>query len=96
MRETLYQDGDLRTRMERALIGTPNLGNTQLAAVDSIFERTIQDWFALGIIVANGGVLYDGYTRNIVGDQIVIEYNTWNTAPTNFVFITHNISVLTQ
>jgi len=96
MRESLYQSADLRLRMERALIGTPNLGEGQLATVDAIFERTIADWNGLGIIVANNGVLYTGYTRQIVGDQIVIEYNTWNTAPTNFVFITHNISVLVQ
>lgn len=95
MRETLYQANDLRTRLG-ALIGTPNIGNDQLATVDSIFERAIQDWKGLGIIVANGGVLYSGYTRRIVGDQIVIEYNTWNTAPTNFVFTTHNISLLVQ
>lgn len=96
MRESLYQDRDLRRRIEKALTGTPNLGNDQLATVDSIFERTILDWKALGIIIPNGSVLYSGYTRSIVGDQIVVEYNTWNTAPTNFVFITHNISVLVQ
>ena len=96
MRESLYQSADLRTRMEKALIGTPNLGDAQLATVDSIFERAIQDWKGQGIIVANGGLLYSGYTRRIVGDQIIVEYNTWNTAPTNFVFITHNISVLVQ
>ena len=96
MRESLYQSADLRTRMEKALIGTPNLGNDQLATVDSIFERAIADWNGLGIIVANGSALYSGYTRRIVADQIIIEFNTWNTAPTNFVFITHNISVLTQ
>ena len=96
MRETLYQAADLRKRLDRALTGTPNVGNDQLATVDSVFERTINDWFGLGIIVANGTQKYSGYTRRIVGDQIVIEYNTWNTAPTNFVFITHNISVLSQ
>ena len=96
MRESLYQDADLRTRIGRALTGTPNLGNTQLATVDSVFERTIKDWHGMGIIVPNGSVLYSGYTRSIVGDQIVLEYNTWNTAPTNFIFITHNISVLVQ
>ena len=96
MRETLYQDADLRKRVGRALTGTPNLGVDQLATVDSIFERTIQDWKGLGIIVANGSKLYSGFTRKIVGDQIVVEYNTWNTAPTNFIFITHNISVLIQ
>lgn len=96
MRETLYQAADLRKRMDRALTGTPNIGNDQLATVDSVFERTIKEWHALGIIVANGSQLYSGYTRVISGDQIIIEYNTWNTAPTNFVFITHNISVLIQ
>jgi len=96
MRETLYQDADLRTRIGRALTGTPNLGVDQLATVDAIFERTILDWKGLGIIVANGALLYSGYTRKIVGDQIVVEYNTWNTSPTNFIFITHNISVLIQ
>ena len=96
MRETLYQAADLRKRLDRALTGTPNIGNDQLATVDSVFERTIKDWHGLGIIVANGSQLYSGYTRRIVGDQIIIEYNTWNTAPTNFVFITHNISVLIQ
>jgi hypothetical protein len=95
MRETLYQAADLRRRMS-ALIGSPNTGNDQLATVDAIFERAIQDWKGLGIIVANNGQLYSGYTRRIVGDQLVIEYNTWNTAPTNFVFITHNISLLVQ
>ena len=96
MRETLYQDADLRKRLDKALTGTPNVGNDQLATVDSVFERTINDWFGLKIIVAKGTQKYSGYTRRIVADQIVIEYNTWNTAPTNFVFITHNISVLTQ
>jgi len=96
MRETLYQAADLRKRMDRALTGTPNIGNDQLATVDSVFERTIKEWHGLGIIVANGSQLYSGYTRVISGDQIIIEYNTWNTAPTNFVFITHNISVLIQ
>ena len=93
MREALYQSRDLRERMA-ALIGTPNVGNDQLATVDSIFERAIHDWYGIGIILASGGVLYNGYTRRISGDQIVLEYNTWDTAPTNFVFITHNISVL--
>lgn len=96
MREALYQSRDLRDRMERALIGTPNLGETQLARVDSIFERTILDWKGLGIIVAKDGELYSGYTRSISGDQVIIQYNTWDTAPTNFVFITHNISVYTS
>jgi len=96
MRESLYQSADLRRRLEKALIGTPNVGQAQLATVDSIFERTIQDWKGQGIIVANGGILYSGYTRKIVADQIVVEYNTWNTAPTNFVFVTHNISLLVQ
>ncbi len=96
MRESLYQSADLRRRMEQALIGTPNIGEGQLATVESIFVRTIQDWHGLGIIVANNGVLYSGYVSKIVGDQIQIEYNTWNTAPTNFVFITHNISLLVQ
>ena len=96
MRETLYQAADLRSRMENALIGTPNLGSKQLALVDSIFLRAIADWSGQGIIVDNGGQLYSGYTRKIVGDQVVIEYNTWNTAPTNFVFITHNVSLLVQ
>lgn len=96
MRESLFQSADLRTRIEKALIGTPNIGVAQLATVDAIFERTIQDWKGQGIIVANAGLLYSGYTRKIVGDQIVLQYNTWNTAPTNFAFITHNISLLVQ
>lgn len=93
-RETLYQAADLRRRMEKGLVGTPNLGNDQIATATSIFERAIKDWAGLGIIVPNNGVLYSGLVITINGDIISIEYNTWNTAPTNFVFITHNISVL--
>jgi len=96
MRETLYQAADLRRRMEKALIGTPNLGNDQIATATAIFERAIKDWSGLGIIVAKDGQLYSGLVISINGDIISIEYNTWNTAPTNFVFITHNISVLVQ
>ena len=96
MREAGYQARDLRQRFERAFIGTPNIGNAQLAKVDTIFERAIKDWFAEGIIVSSEGQLYTGYTRRIVADQIVVQYNTWDTAPTNFVFTTHNISVLVQ
>ncbi len=95
MRETLYQDADLRKRVESALVGTPNLGNDQIATTTAIFERAIKDWAGLGIIVPNGAVLYNGLVITINGDIINIEYNTWNTAPTNFIFITHNISVLT-
>ena len=95
MRETLFQAADLRKRMEKALVGTPNLGNDQIATATSIFERAIKDWAGMGIIVANGGQLYSGLVITINGDIINFEYNTWNTAPTNFVFITHNISVLT-
>jgi hypothetical protein len=91
-----FQDRDLRKRIERATIGTPLIGEKKLAVVDTVFERAILDWKASGLIVANGSSLYSGYTRRIVGDQILIEYNTWNTSPTNFVFIAHNISVLSQ
>lgn len=95
MRETLYQDRDLREAIE-AVIGTPNLGNIQLATVDSIFQRKISDWFELGIIIPyDDNTLFKGYTRRIVGDIIEIQYNTRNTAPTNFAFITHNIEVAT-
>lgn len=96
MRETLYQDADLRRRTEKALVGTPNVGNDQLATVDTVFERTIKDWKGLEIIVPDGINLYTGYTRKINGDAILISYNTNNTSPTNFVFTTHNISVLRQ
>lgn len=93
MRETLYQDADLRRRTEKALVGSPAVGNEQLATVDSVFERTIKDWRGLKIIVSVNGQLYSGYTRKLVGDQIVIQYNTWNVIGTNFVLITHNILV---
>lgn len=98
MRETLYQDRDLRSALENALIGTPLLGNSQLAIVDSIFSQKISQWQQEGIIVPgpDGTSLYSGYTKRIDGDQISIEYNTWNTSPNNFVFITHNVDVLRQ
>lgn len=96
MRESLYQAADLRKRMENALIGTPNLGNDQVATATAIFERAIADWKGLGIIVPSDGLLYSGLVIGINGDIITIDYNTWNTAPTNFVFITHNIAVLVQ
>jgi len=92
-RETLYQDADLRRRTEKALIGTPLLGDAQLALTFSIFTRAIQDWSALGIIVAQNGALYSGYTASFSGDQLVIEYTTANTIPNNFVFTTHNVTV---
>jgi hypothetical protein len=95
MRETLYQAADLRKRLS-TLVGTPNLGNDQIATAKSIFERAILDWKGLGIIVPSEGKLYSGLVVVINGDIISLEYNTWNTAPTNFVFITHNVSVLVQ
>ena len=98
MRETLYQDRDLRTALENAITGQPLTGNAILATVDSIFYQKINAWKQQEIIVAgpDGIKLYSGYTRKIVGDAIQIEYNTWNTAPANFVFITHNVEVLVQ
>jgi hypothetical protein len=96
MRETLFQDRDLRTILEDNLTGTPNLGAIQLATVDALFENKIKQWYDLGIIIPfDDGSLYQGYTREVNGDVISIEYNTRNTAPTNFTFITHNVEVAT-
>jgi hypothetical protein len=95
MRETLVQDSDLRLRMERALVGTPGIGEGQLVKVDTIFERAINDWLSEGTITAVGGKKYQGYTRSLSGDTIRIEYGTWNVVGTNFVFITHNVLVPT-
>jgi hypothetical protein len=96
MRESLYMNRDLRTAVETALTGTPLLGETQLAAVDAIFYRKINEWFKAGLIVKgeDQANLFWGYTRRIVGDQIQVEYNTYDTAPTNFTFITSNHNVL--
>ncbi|MDC7221541.1 MAG: phage tail sheath subtilisin-like domain-containing protein [Spirochaetales bacterium] len=94
MRETLYQAADLRNRLESGLIGAPNTGNSTLATVDSIFERAIKDWYGLGIIVAgDDSSLYQNKVVSIDGDVISIQYDTYNTAPVNFVFITHNVAV---
>jgi hypothetical protein len=93
-RETLYQDADLRKRLSKALVGSPNLGNDLIATATTVFERAIQDWKGLGIIVAQNGRLYSGLVITVNGDIVNVEYNTWNTAPVNFVFITHNVSVL--
>ena len=95
MRETLFQAADLRRRLSKGLVGTPNVGNDQIATATSIFERAIKDWAGLAIIVAQNGVLYTGLVITLNGDIINLEYNTNNTSPTNFVFVTHNISVLT-
>lgn len=93
MRETLFQDADLRKRLSKAIVGTPNLGNDQIATAKTVFVRAIADWKGLGIIVAQGGLLYTGLVITINGDIVNIKYTTANTVPGNFVFITHNVTV---
>lgn len=93
VRETYYQDRDLRRRQETAFVGRPGVGQDLLASADSIFERAIRDWDGLGIIVPYNGKFYTGYTRRLEGDQLIVEYTTYNTAPVNFVFTTHSIAV---
>jgi hypothetical protein len=96
MRESLYMNRDLRTAIETAVTGTPLIGNEQLAVIDAIFARKINEWYTSGLIVKGPDQpnLYWGYTRRISGDQIFIEYNTYDTAPTNFTFTTSNHNVL--
>lgn len=95
MRETLFQAADLRRAISKGLVGTPNVGNDQIAAATSIFTRRIADWAGQKIILPFNGALFTGLVITINGDIINIQYETKNTAPTNFVFITHNISILT-
>lgn len=97
IRESLYIDRDLRTAIENALTGFPIIGVTQLTTVDTIFERKINEWYNLGIVIKGGDKpLYWGYTRTIVGDKIYINYTCYIAAPNNFSFITSNHAIYAE
>lgn len=97
MRESLYIDRDLRTTIENALTGTPILGVSSLSAVDTIFERKIQEWYNLGIVVKGADKpLYWGYTRTIVADAIYINYTCYIATPNNFQFTTSNHAIYAE
>lgn len=85
MREALYTSRDLRTAIEKAVIGRP-LTNGRLTEVDGIWKKKMDTYVQLGLFTGNP--TYWGYKRTVDGDQIIIDYHANLTPPLNFNFIT--------
>jgi hypothetical protein len=90
MREALFMARDLRTTIENSIIGRA-MTNGLLGLIDGIVASKLSEYLGAGYF--NGKPPYWGYTKTVIGDIIKIEYSCYLTPPTNFVFITGNMSV---
>jgi hypothetical protein len=91
MREALFAARDLRTAIERTFIGRPGT-NGRLLEVDAIVNAKLA-YYADNLQIFVGNPPYWGYQKQVVGDQVRIDYDANLTAPINFAFITSHFHV---
>lgn len=85
MRIALFVSRDLRTTIEKAVIGRP-LTNGRLTEVDGMWKKKMKQYTKLGLF--NGNPPYWGYQRLVNGDTVILDYHANITPPFNFSFIT--------
>jgi hypothetical protein len=90
MREALFMARDMRIAVEDSFVGKA-MSNNLLGKIDAIAYGKLSAYFEMGLVM--GEPPYWGYKKEIVGDQVKIEYDCNLTPPTNFIFITGHYHV---
>jgi hypothetical protein len=90
VREALYINRDLRSAVEQTFVGRP-MTNSLLTDVDATVYMKLAAYESQGLF--NGTPAYWGYVRTVNGDQIIIEFSCYITAPMNFIFLTSHMAV---
>ncbi len=87
VREDLYMARDIREALS-AGIGSAN--GMSDSSITTVFKVKASQWLAAGLVVDGGSGAVWGISISRVGDATYIEYHTYLTAPTNFLFATAN------
>lgn len=88
VREDLYMAKDLRNALAGGIGSVNGLSD---GTIRTTFAIKVAKWLAEGLIVkGSSGLAAWGLVIQRIGDAAYLEYHTYLTAPTNFMFVTAN------